>query len=880
MNKFLLVYMFFFTVHLHGQGRLLKGRVMDSLQQALPFANVMAKPFDHKKSFVFAVTNDEGLFEMKLLEKTVYKVTVSFMGYYPYTFQVDSLQKPAFQKIILKPSQQDLDEVVISYETPVKITSDSIVYNVKHFVKGNERKLKAVLNKLPGVKVDKNGQITVMGERITKLMVEGKDFFGGDSKLAVENIPADAVKSVQVLKDYNRVSFMKGLTDEQKTVINIKLKEGKKRFVFGDLLAGSNTDNNYLAKANLFYFSPKSNLTYIGNINDYGESSLTLQDIRRFEGNKDAYARDILNIRNQNNLYGFVSKNNFLNKNIQFNAFQWQQDFGNYWDFQLYSIVSNEKNTYKKQYDNLFLIEPLIHQREIDDESVENNSVLTKMELIYEPRINQHYNLKVSFNKTLQGLMKNTLMQSDVENNKLYYDLDNDKINYYQSFIFYHKFSKKHILRFFSYYNYQEENPLENWTTEQIFMENYLDWHTADIYTLFQNKNLNTHTFNNILKYYYKLNTHNHLYFSLGNSYSYSSFYNNLIQPARQQDYLFSDFLNDFDLKINDLYAGLQYRFKIGSHMVTSGLYLHYLKWDNTAPVYTRTEYLWLPELNYEAKILGGKLIVNYALKTELPPVEYFVSNKILKDYDRVLWGNPDLTYELYHQLQARYNRYSLVHKILFFVQADYKKYLSILKQNQIIEETEFFTVPSISSQAGHHWMLMSGFSKEWKQWSFEYNPAISFGKTYDFINNQILKNNQYIIINSVVFETDFTKLSDFRVGISCSYMQNDKQGEILTYQEVEPFVEAELTYKSFTLQTDYKLQYIKNAQEINDTYQLWNFSLSIKKEDKPLEIALEVKNILNQEYIYFYSTSSYMATQKFTFIQPQIWMLKLGYKL
>jgi 23S rRNA G2445 N2-methylase RlmL len=96
MNKYNFVIIFFLTVSLQAQKRILRGKVVDSLQNPVEFANIMAKPVDNNNPFVFAVTDEKGIFEVRLKNKQSYKVSVSFMGYKTYKFTVDSLQIPDF----------------------------------------------------------------------------------------------------------------------------------------------------------------------------------------------------------------------------------------------------------------------------------------------------------------------------------------------------------------------------------------------------------------------------------------------------------------------------------------------------------------------------------------------------------------------------------------------------------------------------------------------------------------------------------------------------------------------------------------------------------------------------------------------------------------
>ncbi|MEC8134309.1 MAG: TonB-dependent receptor, partial [Bacteroidota bacterium] len=155
-----------------------------------------------------------------------------------------------------------------------------------------ERKLEDVLENLPGVEINDDGQVEVEGKVVTKLMVEGKDFFDGDSKLATKNIPSNAVDKVQVLKNYAEVGQLSGVTNNQDNIaINIKLKEGKKNFWFGNVMAGvgepevhPTVEPLYLVQPKLFYYSPEYSINLIGDLNNTGEVAFTRRDYFNFTG--------------------------------------------------------------------------------------------------------------------------------------------------------------------------------------------------------------------------------------------------------------------------------------------------------------------------------------------------------------------------------------------------------------------------------------------------------------------------------------------------------------------------------------------------------------------------------------------------------------------
>ncbi|WP_339614016.1 hypothetical protein [uncultured Winogradskyella sp.] len=132
--------------------------------------------------------------------------------------------------------------------------------------------------------MDREGNVMVNGKKVTKVLVENKPFFTGDSKLAVNNIPADAVAKVEILDNYNEVAMLKGLQDSEDMAMNILLKEDKKKFVFGDVEVGAGIEDRYLVHPNLFYYSPKTNLNFIGDLNNQGIKSFSFNDYLEFDG--------------------------------------------------------------------------------------------------------------------------------------------------------------------------------------------------------------------------------------------------------------------------------------------------------------------------------------------------------------------------------------------------------------------------------------------------------------------------------------------------------------------------------------------------------------------------------------------------------------------
>lgn len=175
MKKKILIIFLFVTTLNFAQNIRFEGTVKDTTGVALEMANIMAINNNTKAMDAYAITNDAGKYQLNLNANTPYTLKISYIGYQSQEKQVTTSDKAMNYNIVLKEGNM-LKEVELVYEMPVSISGDTIIYNSDSFTNGTERKLEDVLKKLPGVEVDTEGNITVEGKSVQKVMVEGKDF--------------------------------------------------------------------------------------------------------------------------------------------------------------------------------------------------------------------------------------------------------------------------------------------------------------------------------------------------------------------------------------------------------------------------------------------------------------------------------------------------------------------------------------------------------------------------------------------------------------------------------------------------------------------------------------------------------------------------------
>ncbi len=223
-----------------------------------------------------ASTNVDGNFTFKNVTARRFTLTISSLGFAAttrtFSFDADKnvLNLPP---IILKEAATTLDEVVVSGVPTVTIKEDTIEYRTKDLRLRDGALVEDALKKLDGVEVDKDGNVTAQGENITRVRINGKDYFGGDVKTATQNLPANIVERIQVVDDYGDMANITGnRTGDPERVLNIELSPGMNKGDFGNMKAGMGNMQRYQATAMYRNMNENQSLSVLGNLNNVNAS--------------------------------------------------------------------------------------------------------------------------------------------------------------------------------------------------------------------------------------------------------------------------------------------------------------------------------------------------------------------------------------------------------------------------------------------------------------------------------------------------------------------------------------------------------------------------------------------------------------------------------
>ena len=264
----------------------IKGKLVDSTgKQNLALATVTVFKAKDTAIITYRLSDPQGEFKVPGLPLDVpCRVVISFSGYrvirkeFELTAAQSQLDLGTFK---MYHDAQSLEEVLVTAERPpISVKKDTIEFNATAFKTLPTALVEDLLKKLPGVDIDNSGNITVNGRAVNRILVDGKDFFGGDPKVATRNLPANIIDKVQVVDDKEQLDQDPNINRAQLgQVINLKLKKSIKQGWFGKAYAGGGTDDRYEAGAILNMFRDTLQVSVLGFSNNLNRAGFGLGDV-------------------------------------------------------------------------------------------------------------------------------------------------------------------------------------------------------------------------------------------------------------------------------------------------------------------------------------------------------------------------------------------------------------------------------------------------------------------------------------------------------------------------------------------------------------------------------------------------------------------------
>ena len=389
----------------------IEGKLSDKSGEVVISASVLLKN-PSGDIVTYAISDEDGNFLLTTIATGVYNLEVSHISHALYAEAIQLTEtKGSYQfDIILQPKSNNLKEVVIQgRRAAVQQQGDTLSYHLGAFTTGNEQKLKDIIDKLPGLEIDENGRIKSEGKVIGNLLVDGKPFFGDNHKIAIDNLNADMIKGIDLLKNYETFDALKNIEGSNETALNILIKEEYQGKPTGNMEAYGAYNERYRLHTNLFSFAKTHNLSFIGDINNTGQQPLSLLDFIQMDKSKDIKNKEdeISSLGSSSSLPGFLIDNdNRTEQQSRFGALNAVFAPLEHMAIEVFSILDVEgiksKQFSERQYfsqngtiQSEELIQEdndlLINQTNINAEYKPNANSLLHYALDYKPKRNEFY---------------------------------------------------------------------------------------------------------------------------------------------------------------------------------------------------------------------------------------------------------------------------------------------------------------------------------------------------------------------------------------------------------------------------------------------------------------------------------------------------------
>ncbi|MEN5088974.1 outer membrane beta-barrel protein [Sphingobacterium faecium] len=738
MNRILFLVLFFCTTLSYGQSSI-KGKVLDKGEnKPLMNASVILLSAQDSILKVFTRTNEEGNFSIQPLEKGNYRVLVTYPKFELFSDLITVEDtKIDLHDIKISSRAHVLEEVVITQKLPIKIKGDTIEYNAGSFETEKNAKLEDLLRRLPGMTVSSDGTITAQGKTVSKVLIDGEEFFGYDPKIAIRNVRADAIDKVQVYEKKSDEAELTGVDDGVRIkTVNVVLKEEARKGIFGNANAALGTKGLFDAALFAAKFNRTERIGLTGNWNNMG-------------GGNDSRIRSNSSIQGKPEYknIGINYDNVFLKKRLSLNS---SYNFNN-------NSASNERQSYSKEIFPDKTRETTGYSTSDDD--TKNNNFRTQVRF----KIDSIQNLDVQFNagksnSQSKSTSNRTITNNDTTLTNTFKERNNSngnndnadfRINYRRRLNnngrslnaqFNTQISQnKSIAQVNSTTNYYKENVVDSVVLDQQRVN------SSTSNRIGASLNLNEKVFQDLyLTLGYTMNTN--ISKSLNNSsnidelgkytkldslYSKNEENRNFNQGANIQiNYNLKDKINVTisntisykNQKLIDTYRDIDLKRNF---------------WDNNLNM----------NINYKLT-LNKNLMVSYSTSNKIPTFGQLQSLQPLTNPLFIQLGNPDLKKSTENSYNFNFNSFSILRSSSFNINAGISTTHNPIANKRVLDTLGVTTSNYVNISDKVNWSarVYSGYSKPIFNNLLQFNPNanLSYGNSYDFINGELNNSKNY----------------------------------------------------------------------------------------------------------------------------------------
>jgi hypothetical protein len=809
------------------------------------------------------MSDDKGEYSLTV-KPGEYKIKAASLGNFPVEKELlvdHAVSLKVNVNFMLKPDPELLKEVVVSKDIAARVRSDTVTYTVGKYLTGNEKVLKDVLNKLPGIEVKEDGKVKAYGKDVDKIMVEGDDFFFDQQKMATENLSAEAIDQVQVLNNYQANSLQKDFSQGGQTALNINVKDEYRNRLSGNIAGGAGYQNKFLGNANLYQFGKKLKASFIANANNTGEETFSMHDYMSFGGGISQLMENSDNSGglvqiNPGNISSGVSGGNDANqKTTVLGALNLNYKPVEKLKVNSSIVISTTDRNESERLTRSFLDQNAgLIQRNSLDAARKLFMGNLNLNISYKPQATMALSYRANGGsnevESNTGIVNEGLRSFRLNENQ---DISTLKISQYLDYSW--KFHPKAFINFGLFHEFREKDMFE-----KLYSDSAILGLSSGISPSRFNQGVTTqrqqYGFNASLSYkpgkvILKAVT--------GVSTIDQSFSSDLRLTAEDTDFKVDGFENDLSYNIYN-YRGALYLVKNkGLVQFNAGPVLQYYS-AKTNVKNGFNKLLLTPDVRFTLKFSDThSFTLSYSQRLSLPAPEELIENMYVKNYRTLATGGLKTeNYSFYNQLNGHYMIFDAFSNTLFSIGAFYMKKadaVSVTSGNGVDYNTQSSAIVPFEESFGSTLYFDKKLRKIPLSLKFNTNYNKSFG--FNYIQEHLNGISRTSLGSSAGILTRFNFLLNAELGVSGSWSAG--KSALVNYKNVfssiQPFAKMHLYHKSgFTGFVSFsKLDYRSDSQQ--KSYRVLSSTIRYQKPSSNVEFSMSVSNLLNLDDYFSFET-------------------------
>ncbi len=873
----------------------LEGTIKDSSGNAVMGANIVAVEKETQILDGFGISNEVGYYRLTLKRQTDYVIKISFIGLKEVSF-VFNEAKNIEKNFVLEEQAESLDEVELVYEMPVTIKGDTIIYNADSFNTGTERKLEDVLKNMPGIEVNEEGRIEIEGKEVTKITVEGKDFFDGDSKLATQNLPANAVGKVEVLRNFSEVNQLRSVTNNEDNVaINISLKSGKDKFWFGELGGGIGNKDRFVAAPKIFYYSKDLSMNVLGNSNNIGEPPLSRRDFYRFEGgfnNLNARTGTSINISSDDAGITNLQNNRAKSIDSQFGAYNFSYSPSEALTFSGFAIYSRAENQLEEKNTRRYTVSNALEETS-EYTSQENELQLYK----FTTEFNPNENLQTEYNLLVKTSSQNetsdlTTISGRQEGQRLPEQIGQYRVqspySINQELKVYYTYNEDHIFSAELQHLSQEEDPFYRAIKQFQPFGNLLNLNVdQEKFNINQNRQAKTNKVEAKLDYFYILSPKANLNFTIGVTDVKQDFNSSIFQilDDSSPQYFSEDQLNNNVLfHFQDAYLALHYRFISGIFTFDPGITLHSYKTE-TQQRGDRVDNnfaFFRPDFRVLLKLKDSETLrLIYRSTRQFTDINNLAEGYIFRNYNSFFQGNPNLEAAFFNVVNLNYQSINIFNFTNIFANFSYSIRDEAIQNTTIVQGINSVRSATNSNFPQETYAASGRIDKRSKNLKGGLSINYNFSDFNNVINSTPTASSNFTQRYQANIASNFRTKPNIEIGYTYSIRDYKTGGVDSKFFTDAPYVRVDAYFlNGFVFNTRYTYNFYRNQEQTLNEYRFLEADLSYSPKGSKWEFGVSATNILNDTQINRDSFNQFSFTTNSYIIQPRYILFEVTYDL